>query len=61
MQTIYHGLYMYINIMCSKVEYVILNGHNYGIWAQYMDTRLKNKVLWQFTKTMIRNLKDDQH
>jgi len=38
-----------------------MNGHNYGMWAQDMESLLKSKVLWSFTKTMIPNLKDDKH
>jgi hypothetical protein len=46
--------------MSSKPEHVVLNGHNYGIWAQDMETLLKSKVLWQFTKIMVPDPKDDQ-
>jgi hypothetical protein len=46
--------------MFSKVEPVILNGHNYGIWAQDMGTLLKSKVLSRFIETTILDLKDDQ-
>jgi hypothetical protein len=40
---------------------MVLNGQNYGIWAQDMETLLKNKALWQFTETMVLDLKDRQH
>jgi len=46
--------------MSSKLEPVILNGHNYGVWAQDMETLLKSKGLWQFTKTAVPDPKDDQ-
>jgi hypothetical protein len=32
--------------MSSKQELVVLNGHNYGMWAQDMEMVLKSKVLW---------------
>jgi len=47
--------------MISRLEIVVINGHNYVIWAQYMKTLSKRKVLWQFTKTRVANSKDDHH
>jgi hypothetical protein len=43
--------------MSSKQEHVVLNGHNYGIWAQDMETLLKSKALVVVTKTMVPDLK----
>ena len=47
--------------MAPNQEHMILNGNNYGIWAQNMETLLKSKILWQFTKATIVGSKDDQH
>jgi hypothetical protein len=46
--------------MASKIYLVFLNGLNYAIWAPDMETLLKRKGLWQYTKTAIPYLKDDQ-
>lgn len=46
--------------MDSKIEHVILNGHNYAIWVPYMETLLKIKGLWQYFKDIIPNPKDDK-
>jgi hypothetical protein len=46
--------------MGTKQESLMLNGHNYGMWAQDMETLLKSKELWQFTKTLVPNPKDEQ-
>jgi hypothetical protein len=47
--------------MNSKPEPVVLDGHNYGIWAQGIETLLKSKALWQFSKITVPNPKDDHH
>ena len=44
--------------MVSKIEPVVLNGHNYAIWETYMETLLKRKGLWFFTKNYIVHLID---
>ena len=41
--------------MTSKIEHVVLNGNNYVIWVTDMETLLKRKGLWQFTKNTISN------
>jgi hypothetical protein len=46
--------------MSSNPELVVLNGYNYGIWAQDMETPLMSKVSCQFTKTLVPKLKDGQ-
>ena len=38
--------------MSYNWEPTIINGHNYGIWEQYMEM-LKNKVLFPFTKIVV--------
>jgi hypothetical protein len=48
-----------MGIICSKKETMVLNDHNYGTWAQDMDTMFKSKVLYQFTMTTILYLKDE--
>jgi hypothetical protein len=32
--------------MSSLQEPTVLNGHNYGMWAQDKETLLKSKFLW---------------
>jgi hypothetical protein len=49
-----------ISKMASKIDLVVLNGLNYVIWAPNMETLLKSKGLWQYTKVVILDLKDDQ-
>ena len=49
-----------ISVLASKQEPVILNSHNYGMWAQDMETLLKSKALSQITKTTIPDPKHDQ-
>jgi hypothetical protein len=46
--------------MNSKREPLVLNFHNHGIWAQDMETLLKGKALWKFTKIVVPNPKDEQ-
>ena len=46
--------------MSSKLELLTLNGHNYGFWAQDMETLLKIKGLWKYIKYRIPNTKNDQ-
>ena len=46
--------------MPSKIDPIILNGHNYAIWLQDMETLLKSKGIRQYMKTIIPYLKVDQ-
>jgi hypothetical protein len=46
--------------MASKIDPVVLNGSNYAIWAPDMETLLKSKGLWKYTKTVIPDPMDDQ-
>jgi hypothetical protein len=46
--------------MDSKINPVILKGSNYAVWALDMETLLKSKGLWKYTKTMIPYLTNDQ-
>jgi hypothetical protein len=39
--------------MASKIDAIALNGSNYTIWAPYMETLLKCKGLWKYTKVVI--------
>jgi hypothetical protein len=48
-------------IISSKQEHMVLNGHNYGMWAQGMETLLKSKKLWYFTKPMVQDPKEELH
>jgi hypothetical protein len=47
--------------MSSKQGLVVLNGHNYGVWAQDKETLLKSITLWHFTWIVVLDMKDDQH
>ena len=44
--------------MDSKIELVVLNGHNYDIWVIDMETLLKRKALCNFTDIFIAHLMD---
>ena len=39
--------------MALKIDHIILNGPNYIVWAQDMETLLKSKGLLQYMKTVI--------
>jgi hypothetical protein len=39
--------------MDSKNDLIVLNGSNYAVWAPDMETLLKSKGLWHYTKVMI--------
>jgi hypothetical protein len=49
-----------ISKMASKIDPASLNGLNYPIWAPDMETLLKRKGLWHYTKLIILDPKDDQ-
>ena len=46
--------------MASKIDPIVLDGLNYDIWALEMETLLKSKGLWKYTKTSILEMKDDK-
>jgi hypothetical protein len=39
--------------MASKIDPIFMNGSNYEVWAPYMETMLKSKGMWQYTKVTI--------
>jgi hypothetical protein len=39
--------------MASKIDPIVLNGSNYAVWAPDMETLLKSKGLWKYTKVAI--------
>jgi hypothetical protein len=39
--------------MVSDIDHVFLNGLNYAVWEPYMETLLKKKGLWKYTKFAI--------
>jgi hypothetical protein len=45
--------------MASKIDPIVLNGSNYAVWAPDMETLLKSKGLWQYTKVVIPDPTDD--
>ena len=50
---------VYIINMGSKQEPVVLNGKNYGMQVQYINTFIKSQGLWDFTKNVVNDLKYD--
>ena len=46
--------------MNSEIEHVVMNGHNYAIWAPDMETLLNSKGMWKYTKVVIPYSIDDQ-
>ena len=48
-----------IKRMTCKIEPIVLNGHNYAIWAPDMETLLKIKGVWKYTKATIPDLLND--
>jgi hypothetical protein len=46
--------------MSSKFDPIVLNGSNYAVWAPNMETLLKSKGLWKYTKVMIPDPTYDQ-
>lgn len=46
--------------MASKIDSIVMNGSNYGVWAPNMETLLKRKGLWQYMKVLIANPINDQ-
>jgi hypothetical protein len=51
--------YVEISKMSSKIDLIILNGLKYVIWSPNMETLLKSKGLWKYTKTVIPDLMDN--
>ena len=49
-----------IKRMISKIESIILNGHNYAVWDPYMETLPKIKGVQKYTKYVIPYHVDDQ-
>lgn len=45
--------------MDSKIDPIILDGLKYSIWVIDMETLLKRKGLYQYTKIIIPNSMDD--
>jgi hypothetical protein len=46
--------------MDSNIDLVVLNGSNYVVWEPYMETLLKSKELWKYTKIVILDPTNDQ-
>ena len=46
--------------MASKIDLVVLDGLNYVVWVTGMETLLKTKGLWHYTRTIIPYPMDDQ-
>jgi len=46
--------------MASKIDHVIMNGSSYEVWEPDMETILKSKGLWPYTKTVIPYPTNDQ-
>jgi hypothetical protein len=39
--------------MALKIDPLVLNGSNYLVWDSYMETLLKSKGVWKYTKVAI--------
>ena len=46
--------------MASKIDTIILDGINYTILAPDMETLMKIKWIWKYTKTTISDLSNEQ-
>jgi hypothetical protein len=46
--------------MASNIDLIVLNGSTYAIWALDMETLLKSKELFQYTKVEIIDPRDTQ-
>jgi hypothetical protein len=46
--------------MDLKIDPIVLNGSNYAVWEPDMETLLKSKGLWKYTKIVIPDPTDDQ-
>jgi hypothetical protein len=46
--------------MDLNIDLVVLNESNYVVWTPYMETLLKRKELWKYTKIVIPYPIDDQ-
>jgi hypothetical protein len=45
--------------MASNIDHIVLNESNYVVWEPNMETLLKRKGLWQYTKVAISEPTDD--